>query len=142
MITGPTSIKPEIGHIVETNTLLIKAEETMIEILDQAIGVHLEIAIGRKDTDRMIGMTIKGKIMVETVMGIIIGKIMVEVTIGNKGLEVQVGTVIAITIETIQERDMTEVEIQIRIGTEKGSQDQDLGWNQKVVGMLTDQEQN
>ena len=37
---------------------------------------------------------------------------------------------------------MTKVEIQVGIGVEKDSQGQDLGWNQKIEGMLIDQEQN
>ena len=87
-------------------------------------------------------MTIQGKIMEETTIGKIIGKIMVEVTTGSKGIEVQVGIDTEITTKTIQEKDMTEVKIQVGIGVEKDSQDQDLGWNQKVEGMLIDQEQN
>ena len=142
MITGPTIIKTEIGHIVEIDTLIIEVKEIMTEILDQAIGVDLEITIGGKVTDRVIGMTIQGKIMGETIIGIIIDKIMAEVTTGNKGIEVQVGMIIEITIKTIEGKDMTEVEIKIGIGVEKDSQGQGLGWNQKVEGMLIDQEQN
>ena len=100
VITGPTIIKPEIGHIVQIDTLLIDAEEIMTEILDHVI-VDLQITIGRKDTDSVIVMTIQGKIMGETIIGIIIGKIMAEVTTGNKGIEVQVGIITEITIETI-----------------------------------------
>ena len=140
VITGPTIIKPEISHIVEIDTLLIEAEEIMTEHLDQAIGVDLEITIDGKDADRVIGMTIQGKITEETNKGIIIGKIMVKVTTGNKGIEVQVGTITEITTETIEKKDMTEVEIQGGIAVEKDSQGQDLGRNQKVEGILMDQE--
>ena len=142
MITGQTIIKPEIGHVVEIETLLKEAEKIMTEILDQAIGVDLEITIGKKDPDKVRGMTIQGKITGETIIEIIIGKIMTEVTTGNKGIEVQVGTITEITTETIQQKDMTEVEIQVGIRVEKDSQGQGLGWNQKVEGMLIDQEQN
>ena len=88
MIRGPTIIKPEIGHKVEIDKLPIEAMEIMTEILDQALGVDLDITIDRKDTDRVIGMTIQDKIMEETTIGIIIGKIMVKVTTGNKGIGV------------------------------------------------------
>ena len=43
VITGPTIIKPEKGHIVEIETLCIEAEDIMTEILDLAIGGDLEI---------------------------------------------------------------------------------------------------
>ena len=136
VIRGPTIIKPEIGHILGIDIYLIEAGEMMTEILDQAIGVDLEITIDRKDTERVIGMTIQGKIPEETTIGIIIGKIMVMKIPGNQGIEVQVGTVTEITTGTIQEKDMTEV----GIGEEKDSQG--LGWKQKVEGILIDQEQN
>ena len=80
--------------------------------------------------------------MEETTIEMIIGKIMVEVITGNKGTEVQVGTVTEITTGTIQEKDTMKVEMQVEIGVEKDSQGQGLGLNQKVEGMLIDQEQN
>ena len=110
MTTGPTTIKPEIGHIVEVGIHLIEAEEIMTEILDQTIGVDQEIIIDGKDTDKVIGVTIPDKTTEGTTIGIIIGKIMGEAIIGEKGIEVQVGTVTEITTETIQGKDMTEVE--------------------------------
>ena len=89
----------------------------------------------------MIGATIHFKIMEETTVGIIIGKIIVGVITGKKGIEVQVGTVTEITTETIQEKDMTKVEIQVEIGVEKDSEGHYLGWKQKVEGILIGQEQ-
>ena len=64
----------------------------------------------------MIGMTIQGKIMEETTIGIIIGRIMVKVTTGNKGTEVQVGTVTEFAIETIQEKDEVQRLAHIEVG--------------------------
>ena len=108
--------------------------------LVQAIRVDLEITTDEKDTGKVIGMSIQGNIM--ATKGIIIGKIMVEVITGKEGIEVQGGTVTEITTEAIQEKDMTEVEIQVEIRVEKDSQGQALGWKQKVEGLLIDQEQN
>ena len=138
--TGPTIIKPEIGHIVEIGIHPIEAEEIMTEILEQDTGVDLETSTDGKDTDKVISMTIPDKSMGETTIGIIIGKIMVEVITGSKGIEVQVGTVIEIATETIQEKDMMEVEIQVEIAVEKDSQGHGPKGNQKVEGILIDQE--
>ena len=142
VIIGPIMIKPEIGHIIGICIHLIEAGKIMTEILDQAIGGDLEITTDGKNTDRVVGMTIHGKITEETTIGIIIGKIMVKVITENKGIEVQVGTVTEITTETNQEKDMTKVEIQVGMEEERDIQGQGLGWNQKVEGILIDQEQN
>ena len=110
MTIGPATIKPEIGHTVEIGIHPIEAEEIMTEILDQTIGLGLGIITDGMDTDKVMGVTIPDKATEGiTVEIIIIGKIMEEVIIENKGMEVQVGTVTEITIETIQGRGMTEV---------------------------------
>ena len=121
MNTDKTIIKPEIGHTVEIGIHPIEAGEIMTEMLDQTIGVGLEIIIDGKDTDKVIGMTIPDKVTRETTIEIIIDKIMDKAIIENKGTEVQVGTVIEITIETIKGKDLSDVEIQVEIGVEKGS---------------------
>ena len=139
---GKMVIKPEIGYTVEIGIHHIEAEEIMTEILDQTIGVDLGIIIDGKDTDKVIGMTISDKITEGTAIEIFINKIMDKAIIKNNGIEVQVGTVIEITTETIQGTDLSKVEMQIEIGVEKDSQDHGLEWNQKVEETVIDQEQN
>ena len=112
--TDRTTIKPEIGHTVEIGMHLIEAEEIMMEILDQTIGIDPGIIIDGKDTDKMIGMTIPDKITGETTIAIFIDKIMDEAIIENKDIEVQVGRVTKITTEIIQGNDLSEVEIKSR----------------------------
>ena len=137
--TSQTTIKPEIGHIVEIGIHLIEAEEILTEILDQTIGVDQEIIIDRKDTDKVIGMTIPDKTTEGTTIGIIIGKIMDEAIIGNKGIEVQVGTVTEITIETIQYDQGRNTS---KDRSTESSQGHGLEQNQKVKEIMIDQEQN
>ena len=142
MTTDRITTKPEIGCTVEIGIHLIEAEEIMTEIIDQAIGVDLRIITDGKDTDKVIGMTITDKIMEETTIEIIIGKIMDKTIIENKGIEVQVGTVIEITTEIIQRKDLSRVEIQVGIGVENNSHSHSLEQDQKVEGIMIDQEQN
>ena len=97
VITDKTTIKPEIGHTVEIGIHLIEAEETLTGTLDQIIEVGQGITIDGTDTGKVIGMTIPDKITEETTTEITTDKIT-----ENKDIEVQVGTVTEITIETIQ----------------------------------------
>ena len=62
--------------------------------------------------------------------------------IQNYREQVQVGTVKEITKETIQGKDLSEVEIQVGIRVEKDSHNHGLEWNQKVEEIVIDQEQN
>ena len=50
----------------------------------------------------------------------------------------QVGTVIEITTETIQGKNLSEIEIQVGIGVETDSHDHGLEWNQKVEEIVID----
>ena len=104
MTIRPTTIKPEIGHMVEIGIHLIEAEEIMIEILDQTIGVDLGINTDGKDINKVIGVTIPDKTTEGTTIGIIIGRIMEQAIIGNKGIEVKVGTVTEIARDNSRER--------------------------------------
>ena len=144
MTTGKTTIKPEIGHIVEIRIHLIEAEKTLTEIIDQIIEVDQEITIDGIDTGKMIGVTIADKNTEETTIEITIDKIRDEIIIENKGIEieVQVGIIIEITTETIQGKDLSEVEIQVEIRVEKDSCNHGREWNQKIEEMVIDQEQS
>ena len=109
----------------------------MAEILDQIIEVDQGITIDGTDMGKMKGMTIPGKIIEEMTIEVTTSKI-----IENNGIEVQVGTIIEITLEIIQGKALSKVEIQIEIGAEKDSHDHSLEWNQKVEEIVIDQEES
>ena len=94
--TDKTTIKPEMDHTVEIGIHLIEAEEILTDILDQIIEVDQGITIDGTDTGKVIGVIVPDKITEETTIQITKDKI-----IENKGIEVQVGIIIEITIETI-----------------------------------------
>ena len=144
MTTDKTTIKSEIGHTVEIGIHLVEAEKILTEILDQIIEVDQELTIDGMDTDKMVGVMITDEITEETTIEIIVDKIMDEIIVENKGIEieVQVGIIIGITIETIQRKDLSKVEIQVEIGVEKESCDHSLEWNKKIEEMVIDQEQS
>ena len=54
----------------------------------------------------------------------------------------QVGIIIETTTETIQGKDLSEVEIQVEIGVEKDSHDHGLEWNQKIEEIVLGLEQS
>ena len=114
----------------------------MTEILDQTIGVDLGTITDGKDTDKVNRHDHPRQDYRRDTIGIIIGEITDKAIIGNKGIEVKVGTVTEITTKTIQEKGMTKAEIQVGIEVEKDSQDHGPEQNQKVGGILIDEEQN
>ena len=65
-----------------------------------------------------------------------------KAVIENKGVEVQVGTVIEITTETFQGKDLSKVEIQVDIRVGRDSQDHSLEQDQKVEETVIDQDQS
>ena len=57
-------------------------------------------------------------------------------------MEVEVGIVTEVITETIQGRDLREVEILVGIGTGKDSCDHDLDQNQKIEEIVIDHNQS
>ena len=82
---------------------------------DQMIGMKItDQMIGMKITDQMIGKTVTDKTIEGTITEI--DQIMEEAINRDIGLEVKVGRIQEIIIETIQEKDLSEVEIEVEIG--------------------------
>ena len=83
--------------------------------------------IGKTTTDKMIDKTIIDKIIEETIIETFIDQIMEETIKENRDIEIEVkeGRILEIIIETIQEKDLSKVEIEIEIGVEKDMDDQD-----------------
>ena len=103
-----TIISPEIGHTVGIETCPIEAEEIIIGTIDQIIEVEHEIT-----TEKMIDMTLIGKLIEEIITEPTIGQIMEETIMGNRDieLEVKVGIILEITTEIIQGKGLNEVQI-------------------------------
>ena len=133
-----TIISLETDHSVEIETNHIEAEEITIEIIDQIIEVDqektidmtigettIDVMIEEIATDKMIDKTIIGKIIEGIITETIIGQIMEETITRDIELEVKVGRILEIIIEIIQERDLSEVEIEAEVGVEKDKHDQD-----------------
>ena len=74
--------------------------------------------IGETTVDMLIGETITDQMIGETIIDRTITEInqLMEGTINNDiGIEVKVGTILEIFMETIQEKDLSEVEIEVEI---------------------------
>ena len=157
--TDKTIINPEIDHTaeIEIGILPIKAEETMIVVIDQITEVDLETIVDKMIdktitgemideifTDMMIGETFTDKIVEGTTIDVTIDKIMDVIPIGIKGIgkEVQGGTATRVVTEIIQGKDLSEVEILAEIGVGKDSHDHDLEQNQKTEEIVIDQDQS
>ena len=80
-------ISLEIDHTVEIKTCPIDAEKITIETIDKSIEVDhettIDMMIGEITTDKMIDMTLIGKIIEEIITGTTIGQIMEETITGN-----------------------------------------------------------
>ena len=88
--------------------------------------------IGETTIDVMIGETI----IYRTIEGTIVETI-IEGTINKDiGIEVKVGKILEIIIETIQEKDLNEVEIEVEVGVEidKYDQEQEHYWMKERIG--------
>ena len=83
-------------------------------------------------TDRMIGETIVDKIKDRTITETIIDHIMEEAINRDIDIEVKVGRILEIIIETIQEKDVTEVEIGVEI--DKCDQEREHYWMIERIG--------
>ena len=157
MSIDKTIINPEIDHKVEIGTLPIEAEETMKETIDQIIKVDQQITtdktidetitsemIGKIFTDMMIGETGTYKIIEGTTIEATTDKTMDALIIGTRGIgiEVQAGTTAGVTTETIQGKDLSEVEILAEIGVGKNSHNHNLDQSQKIEEMVIDQDQS
>ena len=98
----------------------------------------IDMMIGEITTDKMIDETSISKIIEEIITKTIIGQIMKETIIENRDieLEVKVWKVLEIIIEIIQEKDLSEVEIEAEIGVEKDNhdQDQEIYWKIRLIG--------
>ena len=121
-----TIINLETDHTVEIEINHIEAEEITVEITtDQIIEVDqektIDMMIGETTTYRMIDETIIDKIIEEIITETIIDQIMEEIIKENRDIEIEVkvGRILEIILETIQEKDLSEVEIETEIGVEK-----------------------
>ena len=72
--------------------------------------------IGKTVTDQTIGETIIDRTIEGTITEI--DQIMEGTINKDIGIEVRVGRILEIIIETIQEKDLSEVEIEVEIGVE------------------------
>ena len=149
-----TIISLETDHTVEIEINHMEAEEITIEIIDQIIEVDheaitdmmigettIDMMIGEIITDKMIGQTVTGKNIEEIITETTIGQIMEETIVGNGEIEldVKVRKVLEIIIEKVQEKDLSEVEIEAEMGVEKGNHDQDQEHFLKVEMIGQDQ---
>ena len=123
-----TIISLETDHSVEIETNHMKAEEIILEIIDQIIEVDqektidmmigettIDVIIEEIVTDKMIDETITDKIKDKIITETIIDQIMEETINRDIEIEVKVGRILKIIIEIIQEKDLREVEIGIEI---------------------------
>ena len=83
----------------------------------------IDMMIGETITDQMIGKTIIDRTIEGTITEI--DQIMEGKINRDIGIEVKVGRILETIIETIQEKDMREVEIEVAIGVEKDKHDQE-----------------
>ena len=131
----------ETGPIAQIEINHIEAEEIMIGIIGQIIEIdpdmNIDKKIGKVPIEKMTDMTMTGKNIGE-IIEMIIGKIMIE----NEGLtlEMRIGIIQEIIIETIQEKDLNVEEIEVEIGVQKGKQVHNLEHCQKIG--IIDQDQN
>ena len=74
--------------------------------------------IGKTTIDKMIDVVITDKTIEGKITGLTIEKIMEEIIIGNKdtGLDVKVVITLEVTTEITQGKDLSRVEIWIKIG--------------------------
>ena len=85
----------------------------------------IDVMIGETTMDKMIGETIIDKIKDGITTETNIGQFMEGTINRDIEIEVEVGRILEIIIEIIQEKDMREVEIEVEIGVEKDKLDQD-----------------
>ena len=117
MNTDKTIIGTEIGHTVGIKTCPIEAEEIIIGTIDQIIEAEHEKTIGmmicKITTDKMIDITLIGKIIEEIVTEPSMDQIMEETIIGNRDIELEtkVGIILEIISEIIQGKGLNKVEI-------------------------------
>ena len=127
MNTDKIIISPELGHTIGIETCPIKIEEILIGTIDQIIKVKhektIDMMIGKITTDKMIDVTLIGKIIEEIITEPNIGQIMEETIIGNIDIELEInlGIILEIITEIIQGKGLNEVEIKAEIGVEKGN---------------------
>ena len=86
----------------------------------------IDMMIGKTITDQMIGKTIIDRKIEGTITEIdqIMGRDNQQ-RYKDIGIEVKVGRILEIIIETIQEKDLSEVEIDVEIGVEIDKCDQE-----------------
>ena len=105
VITVKMNIDQEMNHLVETEILLIEAEEGLAKIIDQ-ITEEDHGRISGLITDRIIiGMT-TDEIIIEITTGKTIEKIVIEIK--DLGIEVKVERDIEITTDIAQEKTLNE----------------------------------
>ena len=129
------TIETIIGISQET-TMGMMVEETTT---DQMIGKTItSLMIGETVTDKMIGETIIDETVEETIIEI--GQIMEGTLNGDIEMEVRVGRIQEIIIVTIQEKDLSKVEIGVEIGveTDKCNQEQECYLMKEKTGQGLD----
>ena len=119
----------EINHTIEAEEITIGTIVGPIIEVDQEKTIDITIGEATIDmmieeivTGRMIGKTIIDKINHGTITETITDQIMEETINRDIEIEVKVGRILEIIIETIQEKDLREVEI----GVEIDKHDQDV----------------
>ena len=92
----------------------------------------IDVMIEEIVTDRMIVETIIDNLKDGTITETIIDQIMEETMNRDIEIEVKVGRILEIIIETIQEKDLREVEIGVEI--DKCDQEQECYWMIERIG--------
>ena len=121
-ITVGTIIDPIIEIGQETTIGMIVEETTTDQMIDMTI---TDQTIGETITDKMIGETIIDKTIEGTITEM--DQIMVEMLSKDIEIEMKAGRIQEIIIVTIQEKDLSEVEIEtgVEIGVEIDKCDQE-----------------